>query len=102
VQEQTDARAVFLFQKPRAFALYTGRRALAHHQADDKQRLGRVLRNHGATHVVVYHSSPFPVFQQSGRLVETMIAENSSGFEKIYENPGFRVYRLRDGSLASR
>lgn len=102
VQSQTDLRDVFLFQKPRAFALYTGRHALAHHQADDPRRLARTLRQHGATHAVVYHSSPFPVFQKSGRLVETFIAENPSGFEMLYENEGFRVYRIREGSLASR
>jgi hypothetical protein len=102
VKKQTDPQDVFLFQKPRAFALYTGRRSLAHHRADDAPRLARTLRKHGATHVVVYHSSPFPIFQKSGRLVENFIAENATGFEKVYENDCFRVYRIRDGSLASR
>lgn len=102
VQKQTDVRDVFLFQKPRAFALYTGRHALAHHEADDKDRLAHALHRHGATHVVLYHTSPFPIFQKSGRLVESLIADNPSGFEKIYENPGFRVYRIREGSLAWR
>jgi hypothetical protein len=102
VQKQTDERDLFLFPKPRAFALYTGRRALAHHVADDPQRLSRTLQKHGVTHVVVYHSSPFPVFQRSGRLVETLVAEEPMGFVMIYENPGFRVYRLRQGALASR
>jgi hypothetical protein len=102
VKKQTDAGDVFLFQKPRAFALYTGRRALAHHQADDTRRLEQTLRKHGVSHVVVYHSSPFPVFQRSGRLLETFIAANPSDFEKIFENHGFRVYRIREGALASR
>jgi hypothetical protein len=102
VRQQTDPRDVFLFQRPRAFALYTGRRSLAHHKADDAPRLARTLRKHGATHVVVYHSSPFPIFQKSGRLVETFIADNPARFEKVFENQGFRVYRLREGALASR
>jgi len=102
VDKQTDERDLFLFPKPRAFALYTGRHALAHHVADDPQRLSRTLQKHGVTHVVVYHSSPFPIFQKSSQLVETLIAEEPAGFDKIYENPGFRVYRLRQGALASR
>lgn len=102
VRQRTDPHGVFLFQKPRAFALYTDRHALAHHKADDSPRLARTLRKHGATHVVVHQGSPLPIFQQSGRLVETFVAENSSRFEKVYENPGFRIYRLREGTLASR
>jgi 4-amino-4-deoxy-L-arabinose transferase-like glycosyltransferase len=102
VKQQTNPQDVFLFQKPRAFALYTGRRSLAHHKADDAPRLARTLRKHGATHVVVYHNSPFPIFQKSGQLVESFIADNATGFEKVYENACFRVYRIRDGSLASR
>ncbi|HTU89096.1 MAG TPA: hypothetical protein VMF69_03270, partial [Gemmataceae bacterium] len=102
VQQQTDEDDVFLFPKPRAFALYTGRHALAHHAADDPERLARTLHKHGVTHVVVYHSSPFPIFQKSGRLVETLIAEEPADFDKVYENPGFRVYRIHEGALASR
>jgi len=102
VQEQTDTCDVFLFPKPRAFALYTGRRALAHHVADDPQRLSRTLQEHGVTHLVVYHSSPFPIFQKSGRLVETLIALEPAGINKVYENAGFRVYQLRPGALAWR
>lgn len=102
VQQQTDRNDLFLFQKPRAFALYTGRRALAHHAADDPQRLAHTIHKHGVTHLVVYHSSPFPVFQKSGRLVETLLAGEPAGFDTVYENAGFRVYRLHEGALASR
>jgi hypothetical protein len=70
--------------------------------ADDPQRLSRTLQKHGVTHLVVYHSSPFPIFQKSGRLVETLIAEEPAGFDKVYENAGFRVYQLQPGALASR
>jgi hypothetical protein len=102
VKQQTDPRDVFLFQKPRALALYTGRRALAHHPEDNPQSLSRTLQKYGVTHVVVCHSSPFPVFQKSGRLVETLITEEPASFDKLYENQAFRVYRLRQGALVSR
>lgn len=102
VKQKSDKHDLFLFPKPRAFALYTGRRALAHHPADDPQRLAHTLQKYGVTHLVVHHSSPFPVFQKSSQLVETLLAEEPTRFEQVYENPGFRVYRLRQGALASR
>jgi hypothetical protein len=102
VKQRTDSRAVFLFQRPRALALYTGRHALAHHPEDDPQSLSRTLEKHGVTHLVVCYSSPFAVFQKSGRLVESLISEEPASFDKVYENPAFRVYRLRQGQLASR
>jgi hypothetical protein len=101
VQKQTNERDVFLFQKPRAFALYTGRHALAHLSTDDHRRLAQILSNHGATHIVIYHSSSVPLFQKSSRLVETFIAENPSGFKKVFENQGFRVYRICEETPAS-
>jgi hypothetical protein len=94
VQKNTNEGDVFLFQKPRAFALYTGRHALAHHSTDDHRHLAQILRIHGATHVVIHHSSTTPLFQKSNRLVETIIAENPSGFKKVFENQGFRIYRI--------
>jgi hypothetical protein len=100
VQTQTNRRDVFLFPKPRAFALFTGRQSMAHHPAEDPQRLARTLRKHGVTHIVVYHSSSLPVFQKSGRLVEALRADNPSGFDKVYENRSFRVYHIREAALA--
>jgi hypothetical protein len=99
IKENTDLHDVFLFQKPRAFALYTRRRSLAHHKADDPLHLARTLREYGVTHVVIHPSSPFDFFQNSSRLVEALRAEGPTGFEKVYENPGFRVYRLRAGAF---
>jgi hypothetical protein len=101
IKNKTDPQDIFLFQKPRAFALYTGRRSLAHHKADDPPRLARTLRQYDVTHVVVHPSSPFDLFQNSSRLVEALLAEEPSDFETVYENPGFRVYRLRERSFAS-
>ena len=45
VRQETDTRDVFLFPKPRAFALYARRHALADQKADSPPRLSRTLRN---------------------------------------------------------
>lgn len=102
VKQKTDPQDVFLFQKPRALALYTGRRALAHHPQDNPQSLSQTLQAHEVTHLVVCYSSPFPVFHRSGRLVETLVAEEPASFDKVYENSAFRVYRRRQAALAAR
>jgi hypothetical protein len=102
VRQHTDPHDLFLFPEPRVLALYTGRRAMAHHPEDDVPDLDRTLRKYAVTYVVVHYSSPLPPFQVSSQLIETFIADNPSSFEKVYENCGFRVYRVREGALTSR
>ncbi len=102
IRDNTDPNDVFLFQKPKALALYGGRRALAHRRLEDPSRLAPTLREHGATHLVVHRTSSLPVFRSSGRLVEAFVAAYPDRCEKVYETPGFRVYKLRPSGLASR
>ncbi len=102
IRDNTDPNDVFIFQKPKALALYGGRRALAHRRLDDPSRLAPTLRQHEATHLVVHRTSPLPVFQSSGRLVKAFVAAYPDRCEKVYETPGFRVYKLRPSGLASR
>lgn len=102
IRGQTEPEDAFLFQKPRALALYTRRQAVAAHGSADAEQLWQLLHTTGARHVVVCESSPARGFQQNRLLVERLLAAHDTSFEKVYENPGFRVYRLREDSLASR
>lgn len=101
IQTQTDRDAVFLFQKPKALALYTRRSALAHHRPADEAHLWRFLRSTGVTHVIVCPSSSYPAFQSSRRMLAPFIERYGERFEEVYANAAFRVYRLRDAQLAS-
>jgi hypothetical protein len=101
IQNKTDRDAIFLFQKPKALALYTRRSALAHHKPADDAHLWRFLRSTGVTYVIVCPSSSCTVFQSSRRMLEPFIERHSDSFEEVYANPGFRVYRLRGTVLAS-
>ncbi len=102
IRERTEPEDVFLFQKPRALALYTQRRALAHHKAADADQLWQLLRSTGASHVIVCESSPAANFQNNRIVVGRLIAHHHKSFETVYENHGFRIYRLREEPLASR
>ena len=63
--------------------------ALAHHPADDPERLAHTLTKHGVTHLVVYHSSPFPIFQRSDRLVRSAPCRQAVGLRHGLRKRGF-------------
>ncbi len=102
IRGQTEPEDAFVFQKPRALALYTQRRAVAPHKGADAEHLWQLLHSTGARHVVVCESSSAAAFQHNRKLVDRLIADHDTSFEKMYENPGFRVYRIRENPLASR
>lgn len=102
IRADTDPDAVFLFQKPRALALFCRRHAVAHHPADKEQQLRQLMQTAGVTHVVIAQTSSAPSLQTSRKKLQPYLAQHQAHFEKVYENPGFRVYRLRSDELASR
>jgi 4-amino-4-deoxy-L-arabinose transferase-like glycosyltransferase len=102
IRTRTEGEDVFLFQKPRALALYTGRRTLAHHRTSSDDSLWQLLNSSGVTHVVVCLSSPAATFQNSRRILEPFVARHAESIEQVFGNEGFRVYRLRDTSVAAR
>jgi hypothetical protein len=102
IKDRTDTKDVFLFQKPKALALYGQRRALAHERMNDPALLDHTLRRHGTTHLVVNRASPLPTFRSSRHLVEAFVAKHPDRFETVYDTSAFHVYRLRQTGLASR
>jgi hypothetical protein len=95
IKGRTDPGDVFLFQKPKALALFTGRPAVAHHRLPDEEHLWQLLRSTGVTHVVVCRSSSCVPFQSSRKMLEPFIELHGANFEKVYTTPAFRVYRFR-------
>jgi hypothetical protein len=102
IRTQTEHEDVFLFQKPRALALYTGRRALAHQKTTSDDSLWHLLNTSGVTHVVVCRSSPAATFQNSRRILEPFLDRHADSAEKVFASGGFLVYRLHPSSVASR
>jgi 4-amino-4-deoxy-L-arabinose transferase-like glycosyltransferase len=95
VRDQTPPDAVFLYQAPRALALYTGRRAAGHHPRATSAELWRDLRRIGATHVVVARQ-----FRPSAAVLQPFIAEHPERFETVFCNHDFTVYRLARPQVA--
>jgi uncharacterized membrane protein len=95
VREKTPADAVLVFSKPRALALFTGRRAsLARTPASD-QELWRYLRDIYATHFVV--GRPFP---GSDEFLQTFADRNAEQFLEVFRNRDFTVYRIVESGPA--
>jgi hypothetical protein len=97
VKTHTGSQDVFLFQKPRALALYTGRRASAHHVPKSDADLWNYLRQTRTTHVIVCRQ-----FAGSKGILEPFVERHAGSFRKVYGDEVFAVYRIPDGlSLAS-
>jgi hypothetical protein len=99
IRGQTNSDDVFMFQKPRALALYTRRQAVAHPRIADDGRLRQFLQSTGVTYIVLRESIPINDYQ-GPKLVQRLIADYAARCEKVYENGGFSIYRIRRESLA--
>jgi 4-amino-4-deoxy-L-arabinose transferase-like glycosyltransferase len=97
VKTHTRPEDVLLFQKPRALALYTGRRASAHHVPASDADLWHYLRQIGSTHLIVCRQ-----FENSRLVLEPFVARHAGSFRKVYGDDVFAVYRIAEASLASR
>jgi 4-amino-4-deoxy-L-arabinose transferase-like glycosyltransferase len=96
IRTRTHPDDVFLFQKPRALALFTGRRASAHHVPESDEQLFDYLRQINATHLVVT-----PQFPSSYQVLGPFIRRNAELFDTVFQSGDITVYRLIDGLRAS-
>ena len=97
IKAHTGPDDVFIFQKPRALALFTGRRASAMHRPQDDEDLWRYLRQSRATDVVLC-----PQFESCRNVLGPFIERHAESFEQVYANPEFTVYRIREYAVTSR
>jgi hypothetical protein len=96
VRGHTAHDDVFVFQKPRALALFTGRKASALHTPASDQELWAYLGRVHATHVVVS-----PLFADNYRLLRPFVQRNTERLREVYENGDFSVYRIEANPTAS-
>jgi 4-amino-4-deoxy-L-arabinose transferase-like glycosyltransferase len=89
IRENTPADAVIVFSKPRALALFTGRRASPAQTPASDQELWRHLRNINATHFVV--GRPFP---ESDAFLQAFADRNAEQFREVFRNRLFTAYRI--------
>jgi hypothetical protein len=84
LRDQTAPDSVLIVRRPRALALYTGRRASVYHKADDESLLA-YFRQVGATHVVL---GPF----DSDFQLADLIHHRPEQFGPLYESAEYRVF----------
>jgi hypothetical protein len=97
VRTHTRPDDVFLFQKPRALALYTGRRASAHHVPPSDEQMWQYLRQINATHLVVTRQFP-----ASHRLLGSFVGRHRGQFDAVFHEGDITVYRIVDSRQAAR
>jgi hypothetical protein len=95
VRSHTAGDDVFVFQKPRALALFTGRRASALHTPASDEELWAYLDRVRAGYVIVS-----PLFADNYRLLRPFVERNADRLREVYENRDFAVYRLGTGPAA--
>ena len=87
VAGQTRKDDVFVFAKPRALVLFTGRRASACHVPRDDMELWNFFEKIGATYVALGPPDDKPL--------RALVERNGDRFVPVYSNADFRIYRIR-------
>jgi hypothetical protein len=91
IRGSTSRQSVFIFKKPRALALYTGRRASVYSTRMVSDPWTYVSRIH-ATHVVTIRRSA-----QDSLYLRTLEQNRHSSAKRLYSNGHFEVYELYAG-----
>ena len=90
IKTMTKEDDVFIFRKPRALALLTGRSASINYKPQDDRELWDYFRQIKATYVVTSKD----LDGEDGSL-PALVKRNEPLFERVYQNKEFSVYRIR-------
>jgi hypothetical protein len=89
VRQQTPPGAVFIFQKPRALALFTSRSASAYDADADDATLWEYFQSIHADYVIVARD-----FKDDGQTLAPFVARQTHGLGLVYTNADFEIYRI--------
>ena len=93
VKKETGRDDILVFRKPRALALFTGRRASSWHQPADDQALWSYFRQIRATYLVL---GPKHVEAADQEYFGNFIARRQDQLQETYSNADFHVYRIKE------
>jgi hypothetical protein len=91
VRQRTRVDDIFIFRKPRALALFTGRSASAWHQPQDDQNLWNYIEQIRATHLVV---GPKYLEPADREYLQRFIDRYRYRLQEVYTNADFKVYKI--------
>ena len=86
-----DARAVFVYAKPRVLSLLTGHRAVANHEPALDRELLDYLAEVRATHVVL---GPAAIGRRD--YLDGFLRRNPSAFRSVFFNETFEVFEASE------
>jgi hypothetical protein len=87
VRNSSNKDDVFIFRKPRALSLMTGRSASVCHNAESDNALWEYITNINAKYLI--HD-----IQEDDSFVSQFISRNSDRLEAVYKNDNFIIYRF--------
>ncbi|MBU1147664.1 MAG: hypothetical protein KKD11_04860 [Candidatus Omnitrophica bacterium] len=94
IKDNTEKEAVFIFQKPRVLALYTGRKASAYHCPRDYKELWDYLSGINANYIILAR----PLYKgvdKDGSYIRLFLEKYKESFQEVYSNPDFKVYQIK-------
>ncbi len=92
IQSQTAANATFDFIKPRALALYTGRRAMSHRPLQSLSEIRQALVVNKVDYLVVH--------MISDDSLKAYVSRYADELDLCWSNRTFRIYRLKTVAAA--
>jgi len=88
IKQNTNHQDVFIFAKPRALALFTGRSAAALQETNNDQQLWDYLNQISADYLIQGQRV------LASNFLNDFILRNQAGLEPVYSNPDFVVYKI--------
>ena len=98
VRELTQPGDLVVFVKPRAMALFTGRKSMSYHQAQRDEDLWTSLQQHGAKWLVVVDNDEALVPDQDRAKMQYLrqfVRRNPARLTPVYRNADFSLYAIR-------
>lgn len=93
VKKQTNENDVFIFTKPRALALFTGRKSSFFPLKKDDKEAWEYFRTVNATYLVV---GPVGVEPHEQVFFTGFVGRNKDYFREVYANADFVIYQILD------
>jgi len=90
IRNNTQKNDIFIFQKPRALALYTGRNASVYHCPSDYRELCKYFKGIKASYLIA--GEPFDADRTYLRL---FVERYRNYLEIVYSNQDFKVYKIK-------
>ena len=90
IKKNTQKSDIFIFQKPRALALYTGRKASIYHCPKDYRDLWKYFKDIKASYIIA--GEPFDTDRA---YLGLFVERYRNNLEETYSNQDFKVYRIK-------